>query len=163
MPGNPDADSNGYVQSPNVDLAVENVNANQSSKSYRLVTRILMHFDPSFLAPDGGDRSDAFVISDRDARYNDAVQLELATIIHSFPGVSDAKVIIKAERNQPIDDSNPPTAAVLMTTEFTLKQPRSLVAPAACLVAGAVSGLTLENISVIINGVSYRASDSSSP
>ena len=54
-PANPDADAKGYVQYPNVEPNVEYVNAEVTSRLYRMVTQILMRFDPTYLDDDGGE------------------------------------------------------------------------------------------------------------
>jgi flagellar basal-body rod protein FlgC len=55
LPGHPDADANGYVQFPNVDLAIEKVNANQTFTSYRVITQVLKHFDPTLIDRTGDE------------------------------------------------------------------------------------------------------------
>jgi flagellar basal body rod protein FlgC len=57
LPGHADADAKGYVLFPNVDLAVENVNANETLISYGVVTRILMHLEPTFVGMSPEDLS----------------------------------------------------------------------------------------------------------
>ena len=53
-PGNTAADSNGDVHYPNVDMSLEQVNAIEVSRSYRMVTSMLMRFDPTFVDVFGG-------------------------------------------------------------------------------------------------------------
>ena len=49
IPTHPDADNRGYVHFPNVELAVEYVDAYETSRLYGAVTRVLMHLDPTFV------------------------------------------------------------------------------------------------------------------
>jgi flagellar basal-body rod protein FlgC len=49
-PGHPDADSNGTVRYPNVDVPVEYMNAVEATREYELALAILNRFDPSIVA-----------------------------------------------------------------------------------------------------------------
>ena len=54
-PGHPDADADGYVHYPNVDRAIEYVNAREASIAYALVTGILRRFDPTYVDDHSGE------------------------------------------------------------------------------------------------------------
>ena len=96
--------------------------------------------------------------TEREAVYNHATELELASAIRRWPGVSDARVVINNKNERHIGESTPPTATVdIHTHEGADKaQVKQLVQAAADGVAGAVSGLTPQNIRVIVNGASAR-------
>lgn len=161
IPGHPDADADGYVQFPNVDLAIENVNADQTFKSYRVITRILMHFDASFVDINGDEDSQSFrSTTAQDALYKHAVERTLAAIIGKFPGVADAVVVIDSNGGPKADNSFIPSATISITTNRAADQPVAVVDPAADMVVGAVPGIRREKINVVVDGVSYRPANS---
>ena len=96
--------------------------------------------------------------TERDAVYNHATELELAAAIRRWPGVSDARVVINNKNERHIGETIPPTATVDIHTRNGAEkgQVKQLVQAAADGVAGAVSGLTPQNIRVIVNGASAR-------
>ena len=102
--------------------------------------------------------------TERDAVYNHATELELANIIRRWPGVADARVVINSKNERHIEGSIPPTATVAIATRGgDMSHAKQLVQAAADGVAGAVSGLTQQNIRVIVNGASIRATPNAGP
>ncbi|MGH7179197.1 MAG: flagellar M-ring protein FliF C-terminal domain-containing protein, partial [Tepidisphaeraceae bacterium] len=87
----------------------------------------------------------------------------LADVIRHFPDVAYVAVVIDPtnERHIGVGSGRQPTATVQITTRAGGKAPKQLVKAAADTVAGAQSGLQRRNISVVINGASYRAPDPS--
>ncbi len=92
--------------------------------------------------------------SQQDAVYNHAKELDLAGVIRRWPGVADAKVEINAKNDRRIGVDVPPSATVDVHTRGGIEKAklRQLVQAAAAGVAGAVSGLTPDHISVIVDG-----------
>jgi type III secretory pathway lipoprotein EscJ len=149
------------VQFPNVDLADEKVNANQTFKSYRVITRILKHFDPTCIDINGDEDSQSFSSTTaQDALCKNAEERLLAAIISKFPGVTDAMVVIDSKGGPKADNSFIPSATISITTKGTPDQRVALVSPAADAVAGAVPGIHREKINVVVDVVSYRPSNS---
>lgn len=94
--------------------------------------------------------------------FSEATAMELSSLISRFPGVANARVIINAKDERRIEGSIPPSATVFITTKGEAENAKTLVRAAADGVAHAVSGLTPNHISVLINGASMKVPDSES-
>jgi flagellar M-ring protein FliF len=96
--------------------------------------------------------------TEREQWATHAIEAELAAAIRRWPGVGDARVVINAKNERHIGESIPPTATVDIRTRGAAdkSQVKQLVQAAADGVAGAVSGMTPQNIRVIVDGRSTR-------
>jgi flagellar biosynthesis/type III secretory pathway M-ring protein FliF/YscJ len=99
--------------------------------------------------------------TERQAVYTQALNKQMAVVISGFPGVASATVVISARSEQRVEGSVPPTAMVSITTKGGGESsPDKLARAAADGLAGAVSELTPGHVSVIVDGVPKRFSDS---
>jgi flagellar biosynthesis/type III secretory pathway M-ring protein FliF/YscJ len=104
--------------------------------------------------------------TEREAVYNHATEIELTGMIRRWPGVADARVVVNAKNERHIGESTPPTATVDIHTRKgggVTADPKQLVQAAVDGVAGAVSGLTQQNIRVIVDGASMRVPGGGEP
>jgi len=97
----------------------------------------------------------------QDAMYNRAKEVTLAQVIRGFPGIRNATVMIDSTTKRALGDSaRQPSATVNIQTKSSGDKPgKKLIAAAADVVSGAVSGLTRGRINVIIDGASYTVQD----
>jgi flagellar biosynthesis/type III secretory pathway M-ring protein FliF/YscJ len=91
--------------------------------------------------------------------WNRATEMTLAQVIRSFPGVTNAVVVIDPTNQRMVGDSVRPSASVIITTRGGAKSVKQLVDSARDVVAGAVAAASRQNISVIVDGVTHRPRD----
>jgi flagellar biosynthesis/type III secretory pathway M-ring protein FliF/YscJ len=95
--------------------------------------------------------------TERDALYNRAREGACAQIIGRFPGVEHAVVLITPESRRTIGRPTVgPRVSVDIATIDRAKPDKRLAEAAATTVAGAVVGLTPDNIHIVINGARMR-------
>jgi flagellar M-ring protein FliF len=94
--------------------------------------------------------------SNREKLWNHGKEMLLSQLIGSFPDVAQADVIIDATSIQRIEGSVLPSATVNITMHEGSPATQKLVDAAAGAVAGAQSGIALDRIKVIVNGVAQK-------
>lgn len=90
------------------------------------------------------------------------LQLTLGMMISEFPGVESAHVTIDTAEKRSLTTSIDPTATVFIKMADNNKPPKHLIMAAANAVMGAKSGLSANNVKVIVDGIGYPVTDESS-
>jgi len=97
----------------------------------------------------------------QEVMWNQMKEMHLAQVMSSWPGVSQAHVMIDQKEKHGLMPSSPSAMVDLRTRGGEQRGEKQLVAAAVALVKGAVSGIDPTKISVIIDGVSRRVQDNS--
>ena len=94
--------------------------------------------------------------------WNHGKEAVLSRLIGMYPDVAQANVVIDPTNVSRIEGSVLPSATVFITLQEGKQSSQRLVDAAAAAVAGAQSGLDIDRIKVIVDGLTHKAHDGSS-